>query len=134
MSQENVEIVRTAFAAFERGDMDALLELCDDDIAITQPPDLPGIPGEQRGHSGVLEALAIWPEQWEDYRSELVRIVADRGDLVVVTARTRGRGKQSGVQVEMDFAFVFTVSDEKIVEWRLFMREDQALEAAGLRA
>ena len=132
MSQENVEIVQTAFAAFERGDVDALLELCDEDIAITQPPDLPGIPGEQRGHAGVLEALAIWPEQWEDYRSELVRIVADRGDVVVVTARTRGRGKQSGVHVEMDFTFVFTVSDEKIVEWRLFMREDQALEAAGL--
>ena len=132
MSQENVEIVQTAFAAFERGDMDALLELCDEDIAITQPPDLPGIPGEQRGHSGVLEALAVWPEQWEDYRSELGRIVADRGDLVVVTARTRGRGKQSGVHVERDFTFVFTVRDEKIVEWRLFMREDQALEAAGL--
>ncbi len=132
MSQENVEIVRTAFAAFECGDTDALLELCDEEIAITQPPDLPGIPREQRGHSGVLEALAIWPEQWEGYRTELVRIVADRGHLVVVTARNRGRGKQSGVPVEMDFTFVFTVSDEKIVEWRLFMREDQALEAAGL--
>ena len=132
MSQENVAIVQAAFAAFERGNIDALLERCDEDIVITQPPDLPGIPGEQRGHSGVLEALAIWPEQWEDYRSELARVVADPGDHVVVTARTRGRGKQSGVHVEMDFTFVFTVRDEKIVEWRLFMREDQALQAAGL--
>ena len=132
MSQENVEIVQTAFAAFERGDTDALLQLCDEDIAISQPPDLPGIPGEQHGHSGVLEALAIWPEQWEDYRSELVRIVADRGDHVVASARNRGRGKQSGAQVEMDFTFVFTVNDKKTVEWRLFLREDQALEAAGL--
>jgi limonene-1,2-epoxide hydrolase len=32
----------------------------------------------------------------------------------------------------MDFTFVFTVNDKKIVEWRLFLREDQALEAAGL--
>jgi ketosteroid isomerase-like protein len=132
MSEANVRIVQAAFAAFERGDMDALLALCDEDIAIAQPPDLPGIPGEQRGHSGVLEALAIWPQEWEDYRSELGRIVADRGDLVVVTARTRGRGKQSGVHVEMDFTFVITVRDEKIVEWRLSMREDQALEVAGL--
>jgi ketosteroid isomerase-like protein len=33
----------------------------------------------------------------------------------------------------MKFAFVFTVRDEKIVEMQIFMREDQALEAAGLR-
>ena len=127
-----MEIVQTVFDAFARGDTDALLELCDEDIAITQPRDLPGIPSEQHGHSGVLEALAIWPAQWEDYRTEVVRVVADRGNLVVVTARSRGRGKQSGIDVEMDFTFVFTVSNGKIVEWRLFMREDQALEAAGL--
>ena len=33
----------------------------------------------------------------------------------------------------MQIAFVFTVRNEKIVEMRIFMREDQALEAAGLR-
>ena len=32
----------------------------------------------------------------------------------------------------MDFSFVFTVRDEMISEWRLFVQEDQALEAAGL--
>jgi len=33
----------------------------------------------------------------------------------------------------MEFSFVFTVRDAKISEWRLFVQEDQALEAAGLR-
>ena len=46
-------------------------------------------------------------------------------------ARTGGRGKQSGVEVEMDFSFVFAVRNEKIVEMQIFMREDQALKAAG---
>ena len=32
----------------------------------------------------------------------------------------------------MDFAFLFTVKDKKITEWRLFLHEAQALEAAGL--
>jgi hypothetical protein len=32
----------------------------------------------------------------------------------------------------MDFSFVSTVHDAKISEWRLFVQEDQALEAAGL--
>jgi ketosteroid isomerase-like protein len=93
---------------------------------------LPGVSPQQRGHSGVLEAFSIWPEQWDDYYIEILR-TADSGDYVVVTARTGGRGKQSGVEVKMEFAFVFTVRDQKIVELQIFMREDQALEAAGLR-
>ena len=131
MSTQDVEIVRDAFDAFTRGDIEGVLRLCDEDIVITQPAELPGVSRHQRGHSGVLEAFGIWPEQWEDYFIEILR-TADPGDYVVVTTRQGGRGKQSGVAVEMEFAFVFTVRDEKIVEWQIFMREDQALEAAGL--
>ena len=69
MPAENIEIVRDAFAAFDRGDMDGVLRLCDEDIVITQPRELPGVSHEQRGHRGVLEAFAIWPEQWDGYRS-----------------------------------------------------------------
>ena len=93
--------------------------------------ELPGVPPRQRGHRGVIEAFRIWPEQWDDYRIEILRI-ADSRDQVVVTTRTAGRGKQSGIDVEMEFSFVFTVRNAKITEMRIFMREDQALEAAGL--
>jgi ketosteroid isomerase-like protein len=92
VSEENVETIRKVFAAFDQGDIEAVLRLCDEDIVITQPAEVPGINPQQRGHQGVLEAFAIWPE----------------------------------------FSFVFTVRDEKIVEWQLFLREDQALEAARL--
>jgi ketosteroid isomerase-like protein len=131
MSQENVEIVGNAFGAFTRGDIEGVLRLCDEDILITQPRELPGVSQQQHGHSGVLEAFSIWPEQWDDYRMEILRMV-DSGDHVVVTTRARGRGKQSGVEVEMEFSFAFCVRNERIVEMRIFMREDQALEAAGL--
>jgi ketosteroid isomerase-like protein len=132
MSQENVEIVRNAFDASTRDDMDGVLRLCDENIVVTQPKELPGVSPQQRGHSGVLEAFSIWPEQWDDYYIEILR-TADSGDDVVLTARTGGRGKQSGVEVKMEFAFVFTVRNQKIVELQIFMREDEALEAAGLR-
>jgi ketosteroid isomerase-like protein len=131
MSQENVEIVRSGFDAFARGDTEGVLRLCDENIVVTQPQELPGVSPQQRGHSGVLDAFEIWPEQWDAYRIEILRI-ADHGDHVLVTARTSGRGKQSGVDVEMDFSFIFTVRNEKIVAMRIFVREDQALEAAGL--
>src|SRR5215207_7524777 len=132
MSRDNVEIVRSAFEAYDQGDIERVLHLCDEDVVITQPPELPGVAPQQRGHDGVLEAFGIWPEQWDDYRIEIVRIT-DPGDNVVVTNRQGGRGKQSGVEVEMDFTFVFTVRGGKIVDWRIFMDEGQAFEAAGVR-
>jgi ketosteroid isomerase-like protein len=132
MSQENVEIVRSAFAAFERGDIEGILRLCDEDIVISQPPELPGVSPEQRGHRGVLEALAIWPEQWDNYRIELLRVDAAPDDKVFLSQRSRGRGKKSGIEVDMDFSFVFTVCEGRITEWRLFTQENDALEAAGL--
>jgi ketosteroid isomerase-like protein len=68
MSQENVEIVRNAFDAFTRGDIEGVLRRCDENILITQPQELPGVSRQQRGHSGVLEAFGIWPEQWNDFQ------------------------------------------------------------------
>ena len=34
MSQENVEMVQRAFEAFDRGDIDALVALCDPDVEL----------------------------------------------------------------------------------------------------
>ena len=133
MSEENVNVVRTAFDAFIRGDAEAVLQLCAKDIVITQAPEVPGVSPRQHGHSGVLEAFAIWPEQWDEYRVESVRVVADPGDYVIVASRQRGRGKQSGVEVDMEFYFLFAVRKGKIAEWQIFVNEDQALEAAELR-
>ena len=125
-------IIRRAFDAYTAGDIETVLSLCDEDIVITQAPEVPGVPPQQRGHDGVIEAFGLWPEQWDDFRVELVRVVADRGDHVVVTTRQSGRGKQSGVEVVGDFTFAFTVREGRITEWRIFVHEDQAVAALGL--
>ena len=131
MSQENVQLVQAAFHAFEDGDMEAVLRLCDENIQITQAAELVGASQTQHGHAGVIEAFAIWPDLWDDYHVEILRM-ADVGDAVMVTTINRGRGKDSGVPVEMPFSFVFSIRAGRIVEWRLFMREEQALRAVGL--
>jgi ketosteroid isomerase-like protein len=132
MSRENVEIVMRAFAAFERSDFDAILRMCDEDIVIRQPPELPGAPETQHGHAGVLEAFELWPQQWDDYGIEILDL-RDVGDHVVAHTRQWGTGKGSGIKLELPITFVFTIRNGKAVEWRLFAREDEALEAVGLR-
>lgn len=131
MSQENVNVVQSAFDAWERGDTDSILQVCDESIVITQPAELPGVAPRQYGHAGVLEAFALWPEQWDDYRVEILRTF-DSGDQVVVTTHQSGRSKDSGIEVATQFTFLFRIRDGKITEWRMFMREPEALEAAGL--
>ena len=78
------------------------------------------MPPEQHGHAGVLEAFGIWPDQWDDFEIEIERIVEDPGDHVVVATLQRGRGRQSGVEVEAEFFFTFEIRNEKIVAWRIF--------------
>jgi ketosteroid isomerase-like protein len=133
MSQQNVDIIRRAFAAYPAGDIDGVLRLCSEDIVIMQAPEVPGVPPELRGHDGVLEAFGLWPAQWDDYRVRIERVVADPGDYVAVATRQSGRGKQSGVEVEAEFTFLFAIREEKIAEWRIFVRESQDLAAVGLR-
>jgi ketosteroid isomerase-like protein len=131
MSKQNVEVVRAAFRHFEKGEMDSILRLCDEEIEIGQPPELPDVSPIQHGHAGVREAFAIWPEQWDDFRIDVLR-VEDVGDHVLVTTLQGGRGRDSGARVEAQFTFLFSFRDGKISRWRMFMREAQALEAAGL--
>jgi len=131
MSQENVEIVQSAFEAWDRGDREAILEVCDEDIVVVQAAELPGVPALQTGHSGVLEAFELWPGYWDDFRIEILRTF-DLGQHVVVTTDQSGRSKDSGIEVTAQFSFLFTLSDGKITEWRIFLRESEALEAVRL--
>jgi len=80
----------------------------------------------------VLEAFALWPDLWDDLRVEILHL-HDIGDHVVVETVNRGRGKDSGIPVEMPFTFLFSIRAAKIAKWRIFMSEDQALKAAVLR-
>jgi ketosteroid isomerase-like protein len=129
MSKQNVEIVNAAFDAYFRGDMDSALRFVDPEIVVLQRPELPdAMP--RRGHAGVVEAISMWPDQWDDYQLEVVETL-DAGDYVIVKSHHRGRGKGSGIDVEDEIWYVFGFRDAKVAEWRMFGTEREALEAAG---
>jgi ketosteroid isomerase-like protein len=125
---ENAAIVRGGFEAFENGDIEDVLARFDEDVVIRQPPELFDAPSTQRGHAGVLEAFAIWPEQWDDFRVEILDI-EEHGDQVLVKSLNHGRSKDSGIEVATRFSFVFRVRDGRITHWRIYVREEEALEA-----
>src|SRR5688572_15179195 len=98
MSQEDVETIRRATDAFNRGGVEAALEFFDPDIEWTTT----GIflePGTYRGHEGVRRYMGALATELEDLHNEPEEFI-DVGEQVVVPFRLSARGRQSGAPVE----------------------------------
>jgi ketosteroid isomerase-like protein len=131
VSRRNREAVQAAFDAYYRGDMRRVAELADPDLVVTQTAEMPDAE-TFHGRRGFIEAIDTWKEAWDDFRVERLS-TRDIGDHVLTTVRQRARGKRSGVEVEGLFTFVFTLKAGRLVRWRMFADEENALEAVGLR-
>jgi ketosteroid isomerase-like protein len=130
MSQENVELARRGYEAFGRGDLDAVFELFDPEIEAHDPPEMPDA-ATHRGHEAVRRDWEQTYELFEDFSIE-VEETLDCGEDVVVFLRYRGRGSESGAEVEASITHVWTVRDGKAIRLRQFLDRATALEAVGL--
>ena len=130
MAQENLELVLAAFDAYSRGDEPALLELVAADVVITQFPEQVDV-RDYHGHEGFRQVMTEWIGSWDDWSIEISG-ARELGDLVLATARQRGRGVASGAPIDAEATFVFTVREGLIARWQMFSSEAQAIEAAGL--
>jgi ketosteroid isomerase-like protein len=129
MSEENVEIVRRTYEAFDRGDLEAILDDVHPDVVSWAHPR--GGEGRYEGREGVLRFIADWIESFEEF-SLVAEEFRDAGDKVLVRTLQRGRGRGSGVPVEEHFWLVHHLRDGKIDRIDLYGDETQALETAGL--
>jgi ketosteroid isomerase-like protein len=129
MSQENVEIVRAFYDAWERQDIEFILANCDPDIVIVQPSEVPDAK-TYRGHTGVRAAFEDWPKQWESFRVKLVRVIdIDEERLISVN---RQMLSARGIDFDQEVAFLHTQRDGKAIRVDMFLTAEQALKAAGL--
>jgi uncharacterized protein len=134
MSEENVEIVRGVYDAWQRGDFEAALEPFHEDVEWFGPPDISraGGGGVERGHEGVRRSVGRWMGTWVAHRFELRELI-DFGAEVLAEGWQQGRGRGSGVEVSEEIFSVWTLQAGKIVRQRMFRDRAQALAAAGLR-
>jgi ketosteroid isomerase-like protein len=129
MSQENVEIVGRMLHAWETGDPDTARAAYDENVVYIFPPlDAP----VSHGVTAMERAVEMWRRTWDDYSVEVDELI-DAGDHVIVVHTQRGRGKRSGIEIELTSATVYTLLGSKIVRGEVFDTKEQALEAAGLR-
>jgi ketosteroid isomerase-like protein len=129
VSEENVELGYRAIDALNRRDLDALLELMDEDVESVSR--IVAMEGGLHGHEGVRRWWRSWFDTFPDYRLEIVE-TRDRGDIVVATVRAVGHGAGSDLPVEDNIFQASRWRNRKCVWWQVFRTEAEALEAAGL--
>jgi ketosteroid isomerase-like protein len=70
MSHQNVETIRRGYDAFNRGDLDAVVELMGPDFEWL-PPQRSLTAGTYQGPDAVRREIATWTEPFEDFRWEV---------------------------------------------------------------
>ena len=131
MSEENVDVLRRAYEAFARDDVDGILPLLDEHIEWRNTQDGPDA-GVWHGHQGVRDWFAqtreLLGEMWFA-PEEFVELPDDR---VLVLVRGGFRGPQSGVEMEYPLAHLITLRDGLVTRLQIYADRRRAREAAGL--
>jgi hypothetical protein len=132
MSREHVELLHQAIDTFNRRDLDAYLALHEPDVEFTPYERAVEGLGPYQGHDGVRiwweESLAVYP----DLKAELYEVRA-LGDMTVARGRLSGTGAGSGASFERILWLANQWRERKVVWWRAFETEAEALEAVELR-
>jgi ketosteroid isomerase-like protein len=129
MSQENVDVVRRSFRAFNARDVDELVRLSTPDCE-WRPfrAQLEGI--VYRGHEGIRRFVSDVDDDWEGYRIDPVEF-HERGDRVAVVGQVRALGRGGGVNIDSVAGFVFELRRTRIARITSHSNSDVAVEALG---
>ena len=130
MSQENVELTRRAFQAFNDRDLDALLAGLHEEVEAF--PRLAALEGGYRGHDGVRRWWTQLIGTFPDFHVEVLE-VRDLGKFVLLALRLSGRGAESDTPLDTAVWHVNQFREGKVIRWHVYSSEREALEAVGLR-
>src|SRR5262245_48166672 len=133
MSQENLDLVRSIYAAQQRGDFSSA-EWAHPEIefVIVDGP----TPGRWTGLAAMAGAWRDFLRAWEGYHPHVEEYRQLDGERVLVLTQRVGRGKTSGMDIEemgAKGANLFHLRDGKVIRAVFYWDRQQALEAAGLR-
>jgi ketosteroid isomerase-like protein len=130
MSQENVEVVRALFEAWNADDMDAFRELYDPDAIMRMAHDWPE-PGPCVGREAIMREFEQLRQTWDADAAEPIGDFIDVGDRVAVRHIWRGAGQ--GPEAEVELTAIWTVREGRILAADYFRDYAEALDTLGLR-
>jgi ketosteroid isomerase-like protein len=129
--QQNIGLVRQAYAAYGRGDVDEVLACMATQIEweIATVPSL-DFTGKRHGSDQVAEYFRLAEEQ-RTVREFTPKEFIAQGDKVIVLGHGAWTTRGTGRDFESDWVHVFTVTNGRIAAFREFMDSHVAVEAFG---
>lgn len=128
--EANVETLRRGYEALNARDLSQVLALIDDQIEWDPGELSPDAPRAGRGRDEFEAFVRSWIDTFDEFRVEPVEVVED-GPFLIATVRQSGRGRASGVEIEIEIAHVWTTRDGRAVRLRSYRSTAEALEAVG---
>jgi ketosteroid isomerase-like protein len=132
MSEENVEIVRRTTTAFNSGDENGWVASWASDAELQDLANAPDQAGVVKGRDAIKAVVKLWTAAFDEFSADVEEYI-DKGDFVICAVRWRGKGRGSGVSIDLRQFDVYELRRGQIVRGTLgFVSEAKALEAAGL--
>jgi ketosteroid isomerase-like protein len=131
VSQDDLDLVRGWFDAWNIGDMETFLATFDADAEVITDPSFPEA-GPLRGRQAIRDFFDGVKESWEGQDQAVVKELFEAGDNVVARWDWTARGRASGMETGMDWTTVYDIENAKIVRLRYYRDHASALRAMGL--
>ena len=129
LTEQRIAILRAAYAAFNRGDIDAAVQYLDPNIDWTEPTEFPG-GGSYRGREGAKQYLTNSRASVAEVISEPEQFIP-AGDRIVVFVYARVRPKDSSTWQEVRLADVYLFRDLTPIQMHAFADRQKALQWAN---
>jgi ketosteroid isomerase-like protein len=127
---EALETAKAWVEACDRGNIEGALALCDPHVELVEAEALPGSV-TATGIDDVRNYLERFETHWSEVSWEPIEF-REGGEKVYLRARLRLMGRRSGIEVDREWSYVFTVRDGKLLRQDGFDSEAEGLRAAGL--
>jgi uncharacterized protein len=128
---ENVKALERHYEAFNRRDLEGLLEPFDPDVVFVEEPDVRPDAGTHSGIDGMRTFFSAMFEGASDVGADPLEWI-EHEDKVIVPIRLHGRFRHTGIEGEAQFVHVWTVRNGRITRLHLYTDKEQALAAVGL--
>jgi ketosteroid isomerase-like protein len=125
VSEQNLALVRQIYDAWDRNA--SARDFIAEDVEYVNPS-YAVEPGTRVGR----RSFVVVRETYEDFKIRVEGFIDAGGDDIVVLARYTASGTASGVRLEGEHGYVWTLRDGQAVRFRWFSSHAEALESAGI--
>jgi ketosteroid isomerase-like protein len=128
---QNTQVIKDAYAAFQRGDVKTILDSLDDNVVWQGVIGTEGVlpqSGVRQGRAAVAEFFKQVADT-TDFTEFTPQTFVAQGDIVVALGRYSAKLKPSGGTMSSSWVMVFTLKNGKVIDFKEYSDSAQMVRA-----